>query len=329
VVGADVARVEDAAGRCQGVDGGVQTLRRDLTVLGVDELSEEDKVVVARARRIQQFLSQNTYMAKKFTGLLDLRPLLLDVADAADVEERLLGDVVEVTLDDRVERLDRDKVVVARARRIQQFLSQNTYMAKKFTGVEGSTVPIKETIESFDAIVKGDFDHVAEQAFFNVGGNGLRHDEGGLAVPDLLLGGDEGDGQSHFDSLRSLSARISAVLLLDLRPLLLDVADAADVEESLVVAKTVEGEIGFMSGHEPVLAILAEGQVRITQADGSKVIASADDGFLSAAGSASVPFHARNHSPRERPRVTWFLERKVVSRREVVRTAGWRDRRRS
>ena len=65
---------------------------------------------------------------------------------------------------------EEDKVVVSRARRIQQFLSQNTYMAKKFTGVEGSTVPIKETIESFDAIVKGDFDHVAEQAFFNVGG---------------------------------------------------------------------------------------------------------------------------------------------------------------
>ena len=65
---------------------------------------------------------------------------------------------------------EEDKVVVSRARRIQQFLSQNTYMAKKFTGVEGSTVPIAETIESFDAIVKGDFDHVAEQAFFNVGG---------------------------------------------------------------------------------------------------------------------------------------------------------------
>jgi F-type H+-transporting ATPase subunit beta len=42
-------------------------------------------------------------------------------------------------------------------------------MAKKFTGVEGSTVPLKDTIESFDAIVKGDFDDVPEQAFFNVG----------------------------------------------------------------------------------------------------------------------------------------------------------------
>jgi F-type H+-transporting ATPase subunit beta len=64
---------------------------------------------------------------------------------------------------------EEDKVTVARARRIQQFLSQNTYMAKKFTGVEGSTVPLKDTIESFDAICRGDFDHVAEQAFFNVG----------------------------------------------------------------------------------------------------------------------------------------------------------------
>jgi F-type H+-transporting ATPase subunit beta len=64
---------------------------------------------------------------------------------------------------------EEDKITVSRARRIQQFLSQNTYMAKKFTGVEGSTVPLKDTIESFDAITKGEFDHVAEQAFFNVG----------------------------------------------------------------------------------------------------------------------------------------------------------------
>ncbi|GAA1529481.1 F-type H+-transporting ATPase subunit epsilon [Microbacterium ginsengiterrae] len=56
-------------------------------------------------------------------------------------------------------------------------------------------------------------------------------------------------------------------------------------EATLVVAKTVEGEIGIMSGHEPILAILAEGQVRITQADGTKVLANAQDGFLSMEGS--------------------------------------------
>ncbi|MEY4390392.1 MAG: hypothetical protein RLZZ400_135 [Actinomycetota bacterium] len=65
---------------------------------------------------------------------------------------------------------EEDKVTVARARRIQQFLSQNTYMAEKFTGVKGSTVPLKDTIEGFAAIANGDLDHVAEQAFFNVGG---------------------------------------------------------------------------------------------------------------------------------------------------------------
>ncbi|MFE6995166.1 F0F1 ATP synthase subunit epsilon [Microbacterium sp. NPDC057659] len=55
-------------------------------------------------------------------------------------------------------------------------------------------------------------------------------------------------------------------------------------EASLVVAKTVEGEMGIMSGHEPVLAILAKGEVRITELDGSKVLANAQDGFLSMEG---------------------------------------------
>jgi len=65
---------------------------------------------------------------------------------------------------------EEDKIIVARARRIQQFLSQNTYMATKFTNIPGSTVPLRETIESFRMICDGDMDHVAEQAFFNVGG---------------------------------------------------------------------------------------------------------------------------------------------------------------
>ncbi|MGA8787837.1 MAG: F0F1 ATP synthase subunit beta, partial [Paenarthrobacter sp.] len=65
---------------------------------------------------------------------------------------------------------EEDKIVVSRARRIQQFLSQNTYTAKQFTGVEGSTVSIKDTVEGFTAICDGELDHIAEQAFFNVGG---------------------------------------------------------------------------------------------------------------------------------------------------------------
>ncbi len=65
---------------------------------------------------------------------------------------------------------EEDKIAVSRARRIQQFLSQNTYMAEKFTQVPGSTVPLAETIESFKMICDGEVDHIAEQAFFNVGG---------------------------------------------------------------------------------------------------------------------------------------------------------------
>jgi F-type H+-transporting ATPase subunit beta len=65
---------------------------------------------------------------------------------------------------------EEDKIAVSRARRIQQFLSQNTYMAEKFTQVPGSTVSLAETIESFTMICDGEVDHIAEQAFFNVGG---------------------------------------------------------------------------------------------------------------------------------------------------------------
>jgi F-type H+-transporting ATPase subunit beta len=63
-----------------------------------------------------------------------------------------------------------DKVIVARARRIQRFLSQPFYVAEQFTGVKGKTVPLDETISSFKAVAEGEYDHLPEQAFFNVGG---------------------------------------------------------------------------------------------------------------------------------------------------------------
>lgn len=52
-------------------------------------------------------------------------------------------------------------------------------------------------------------------------------------------------------------------------------------EAKMVIAKTTEGEIGLLAGHEPMLAILAEGEVRITLADGGSLKANAQDGFLS------------------------------------------------
>ena len=63
-----------------------------------------------------------------------------------------------------------DKMTVARARKIERFLSQPFYVAEVFTSVPGETVPVAETVESFDAILRGDLDDVPEQAFLNVGG---------------------------------------------------------------------------------------------------------------------------------------------------------------
>ncbi|MDQ0376964.1 F0F1 ATP synthase subunit beta [Amycolatopsis thermophila] len=65
---------------------------------------------------------------------------------------------------------EEDKLTVQRARRIERFLSQNMLVAEQFTGQPGSTVPRAETVEAFDKIAKGEFDHYPEQAFLGIGG---------------------------------------------------------------------------------------------------------------------------------------------------------------
>ncbi len=63
-----------------------------------------------------------------------------------------------------------DKLAVARARKIQRFLSQPFHVAEQFTGAPGKYVTLKETIKGFKAIVDGEYDHLPEQAFYMVGG---------------------------------------------------------------------------------------------------------------------------------------------------------------
>ncbi|NOU00986.1 MAG: F0F1 ATP synthase subunit beta [Gallionella sp.] len=63
-----------------------------------------------------------------------------------------------------------DKLAVARARKIQRFLSQPFHVAEVFTGSPGKYVTLKETIKGFKGIVNGDYDHLPEQAFYMVGG---------------------------------------------------------------------------------------------------------------------------------------------------------------
>jgi F-type H+-transporting ATPase subunit beta len=64
---------------------------------------------------------------------------------------------------------DEDKVVVARARKIQRFLSQPFFVAEEFTGTPGTYVPLEETIRGFKDLVNGEYDHIPEQAFFMKG----------------------------------------------------------------------------------------------------------------------------------------------------------------
>jgi F-type H+-transporting ATPase subunit beta len=65
---------------------------------------------------------------------------------------------------------EEDKVTVSRARKIQRFLSQPFFVGEVFTGLPGIYVSVEETVDSFEALAKGELDDVPEQAFFNVGG---------------------------------------------------------------------------------------------------------------------------------------------------------------
>ena len=81
---------------------------------------------------------------------------------------RELQDIIAILgLDELSEE---DRLTVNRARKIQRFLSQPFNVGEVFTGLKGVTVPIDETVESFEALVRGDLDDVPEQAFLNVGG---------------------------------------------------------------------------------------------------------------------------------------------------------------
>ncbi|MHA2788734.1 F0F1 ATP synthase subunit beta [Corynebacterium sp. S7] len=65
---------------------------------------------------------------------------------------------------------EEDKLTVTRARKLERFLGQNFFVAEKFTGLPGSYVPLEETIDAFDRICNGEFDHYPEQAFNGLGG---------------------------------------------------------------------------------------------------------------------------------------------------------------
>ncbi|MEH3033433.1 MAG: F0F1 ATP synthase subunit beta [Aeromicrobium erythreum] len=128
-------------------------LSREIASLGiypaVDPLTSTSRILDPR------YIADDHYQtANRVKGILQRNKELQDIIAILGVDELS----------------EEDKTIVSRARRIQRFLSQNTYVAKQFTGIEGSTVPLDETIDAFTKICDGDYDHVAEQAFFMCGG---------------------------------------------------------------------------------------------------------------------------------------------------------------
>src|SRR5699024_10619211 len=118
-------------------------LSRDIASRGlypaVDPLASTSRILDAR------YVGQEHYeVANRVKGILQKNKELQDIIAILGVDELS----------------EEDKVTVNRARRIEQFLSQNTYMAEKFTSVVGSNVPLSETIEAFKKIADGEFDHI-------------------------------------------------------------------------------------------------------------------------------------------------------------------------
>ena len=120
----------------QGIYPAVDPLESTSRILEADVVGEEHYEV---ARKVQEYL-------QKYKELQDIIAIL-------GMEELS----------------EEDKKIVARARKIQKFLSQPFHVAEVFTGIAGKYVPLKETIRGFKMIVEGEMDEYPENAFFNVG----------------------------------------------------------------------------------------------------------------------------------------------------------------
>jgi F-type H+-transporting ATPase subunit beta len=128
-------------------------LSRALTEIGiypaVDPLDSSSRILDA------QFLGDRHYNAAiEVQGILQRYKELQDIIAILGMDE-LSED---------------DKKIVARARRVQRFLSQPFHVAEQFTGFPGRYVKLEDTVQSFERMVAGEFDHLPEQAFYMVGG---------------------------------------------------------------------------------------------------------------------------------------------------------------
>jgi len=129
------------------------TLARSLTEIGiypaVDPLDSTSRIMDP------QFIGERHYkVASEVQRILQRYKELQDIIAILGMDE-LAED---------------DKILVGRARRIQKFLSQPFSVAEQFTGIKGKYVKLADTIESFERVAAGEFDHLPEQAFYMKGG---------------------------------------------------------------------------------------------------------------------------------------------------------------
>src|SRR6266540_869465 len=126
-----------------------------------DEMNQDVLLFIDNIFRFVQAGSEVSTLLGRMPSAVGYQPTLAD-------EMGELQDIIAILGVDELS--EEDRTLVNRARKIQRFLSQPFYVAEQFTGVSGKTVPLDETIASFDALARGDHDDLPEQAFFNVGG---------------------------------------------------------------------------------------------------------------------------------------------------------------
>jgi len=133
-----------------------------------------DAVISLDRALVEQALYPAVDPLSSFSRILDPRIVGQEHYDAARGVQavlqryRELQDIIAIL---GVEELsEEDKLAVARARRVQRFLTQPMFVAEVYTGREGRYVPVKETVRGFNEILQGKWDHLPEQAFYMVGG---------------------------------------------------------------------------------------------------------------------------------------------------------------
>ena len=166
---------------------------------------------------------------------------------------------------------DEDRLTVARARKIQRFLSQPNFVAEQFTGTPGEYVKLEDTIRGFREILDGKHDDLPEQAFYMVGTIEKAVEKG------RRLAGEEPEAQREAAGAEPTRARARHRVVPDKTfSLSLVTPDGAafEGEAVMLIVPGADGEIGVLARHAPLIATLKAGSTRVHLGEGDDECAS-------------------------------------------------------